>query len=1816
MNGIETEHSALRLAQYLKEFVRHRTPPVSDIDKYEAVLWFADIPQEADCRSGAWTDDWEQGDAWLEVDKQEFEPAPKLPEIVIPWVDEQAFKRATPEIPPLHVGISVPDDEAEFAEGGTPPVVERALVDHPEVQAAYDEYRPSWDAWSMEYRRREAIQEIYAELFRLRTQVLKQGEVVEVVLGLGLLHWRTETALIRRHVVVASVELTFDPDKGVIRIEPPGEGAQLRIEDEMLDANFRPDPAHYEAVREQLDEIGDDLWDMARMTSALRTWTQALSADAQWSPEIRAQSREVSGPAVRFAPALILRKRPQIGMLRVYDALIDQLSGDSPKIPNSWGGLVEDGGFGGSDPNETSTVQSPEDRPSEIYFPLSTNREQRQIIEALNRQRGVLVQGPPGTGKSHTIANLICHLLATGQRVLVTAETAQALRVVKDKLPDELQALCVSLLGQGGDAFSELNRSVQGITTKQASYTQGTSDHRISEAEDELEDMRRRLARTDSELRSLRTDETEPLSIANGTYSGTASKIAQRVARERTQYGWLRLPNEANSELPLSGEVMTDWLDILRRYSKEQISQSQLRIPTSGDLPTPGEFTTAVASENKEASAVAEHEALRSHPAYPSLSVLTPDLRKEIADRLREIESRRRTAVLERNEWVQTSVRDWIAGNQARWNTIIDSSRELLTNVESLSKRLGNRVVRLPASRDRGKVRSDAEVVISHLKSGGKWKRFGLVTPQKLKGREYLKDEVFVDSVGASDSGRLQAVCDYLDTESARDKLREKWDGVGAEPLPDDLRQALAVAKEQLSALEDGRDYASACNDLARTMATASPPVPVPDWLNGEAGKWLELIEAADIEDRHRRATQTVDSAAGALVELRGLHDAHPVVAVLVDAVNQRNVSAYSEHYEQIAFVETLRAEQQRRAEIERILAETVPGLASSVAETVEDAIWSDRFGAWEAAWCWAVVDRWLQKRSDFTYHQELQQRRHDAEKKIADLLARVAAFRAWKHFFARLSERQQAALKGWREAVRAMGKGTGRSARLADLRRQARAYMDECRDAIPVWIMPRYLVAEMVNPEPECYDLVIVDEASQLGIDSSFLFYISKKMVVVGDDQQISPYGIGIPDDAIADLQRRYLDGIPHHHAFSPQSSLYGNAKIRFSGRNIVLQEHFRCMPEIIQFSNDLCYAPNGTPLDPLRTYPTNRLEPLILRHVADGYRTGGNQNAQNPPEADAIVEQITECIADSHYTKKTMGVISLQGEAQAKLIERKLLECVDLEQVEERRLICGDAYAFQGDERDIIFLSMVAAERDENGQPQRIGTLANESAKQRFNVAASRARDQLWLFHTAVRDSLSDKCLRRKLLEYMLDPSRRITEEQDQRFDSDFERDVFRRITERGFHVRTQVGVGDTTNHRYRIDLVVEGMQGRLAVECDGDQWHGPERYDQDMARQRDLERAGWQFVRIRGGDFYRDPDKAMEPVWVELDRLEITPGGIGMAAAELSQPPSPEVSEGNASVSSASPEISLGGTEPGVSVSQGVEASIQPTRQGVFEFDAEGPLALQPMQSPLRVDDSSAYKTKEREYDTAELDWYDVKGFFRSHGCPTSGGTEMRWYEESWGTIMRSGLASTSRFEKDEHGEIIIKLRAVCLLTMYLGMYQQGGHMEGYFDDHPWGLSGYLEELGIDKKKILELLNINKKKVVEVEDVLVPRLADVRDIVGEDYLDNLDDLLDDLDLDDPDSVDWERLADLVEWEMIEEAVLKLVRDENSSIYNVLENHYGGKNLLFVSIWNSRLPFHESEPAIDVLNDVSSDFSDEITGQKLMMWSYVEDGMCHWSI
>jgi very-short-patch-repair endonuclease len=274
----------------------------------------------------------------------------------------------------------------------------------------------------------------------------------------------------------------------------------------------------------------------------------------------------------------------------------------------------------------------------------------------------------------------------------------------------------------------------------------------------------------------------------------------------------------------------------------------------------------------------------------------------------------------------------------------------------------------------------------------------------------------------------------------------------------------------------------------------------------------------------------------------------------------------------------------------------------------------------------------------------------------------------------------------------------------------------------------------------------------------------------------------------------------------------------------------------------------------------------------------------AINRPEAEEIVARIEKVCADPQYDKKTIGVISLQGDAQARLIDELLIERVGPQVMAERSLVCGDAYAFQGDERHVIFLSMVAAPN------ARIGALSNAQARRRFNVAGSRAQDQVWLVHSVRPGELSTTDMRRAMLDYYLDPDVEHWEELadfdesivNPPFESRFEQDVYLRLRERGYRVTPQVRAGG-----YRIDLVVNGARAKLAVECDGDIWHGSDRWEDDSVRQRRLERADWRFARIRGSDFYRDPDAALQVVWRECERLGIEPGSAVRGEDRTAEP-----------------------------------------------------------------------------------------------------------------------------------------------------------------------------------------------------------------------------------------------------------------------------------------------------------------------------------------
>jgi very-short-patch-repair endonuclease len=346
-------------------------------------------------------------------------------------------------------------------------------------------------------------------------------------------------------------------------------------------------------------------------------------------------------------------------------------------------------------------------------------------------------------------------------------------------------------------------------------------------------------------------------------------------------------------------------------------------------------------------------------------------------------------------------------------------------------------------------------------------------------------------------------------------------------------------------------------------------------------------------------------------------------------------------------------------------------------------------------------------------------------------------------------------------------------------------------------------------------------------------------------------------------------LQGIPLSHLYDGQTSIYDLAESAFGGV-ISLKEHFRCVPEIIQFSNHLSY---NNKIRPLREPLSSPIRPALISHRVEGKRSENVKS--NQVEAETIASLIIAAIHHPAYARNdngqttTFGVITLLGSEQSEYIDNILRHKLELDLYNKHKILCGNPAQFQGDERDVIFLSMVDSPPDD-GVLNMMGFGKNDMYKKRYNVAVSRARNQLWLVHSIDPENhLKSGDIRQRLIQHVRDPQAlmNMINIQGQRTDSPFEKLVLTDLVNAGYSVKTQWQVGS-----YRIDMVVEGKTRRLAIECDGEKYHTPDNLQQDIERQAILERLGWTFVRIRGSQYYRTPEKAMEAVFRKLNELGI--------------------------------------------------------------------------------------------------------------------------------------------------------------------------------------------------------------------------------------------------------------------------------------------------------------------------------------------------------
>ncbi len=1179
-----------------------------------------------------------------------------------------------------------------------------------------------------------------------------------------------------------------------------------------------------------------------------------------------------NAPATRREPTMYLGFR-SASFTQAIEAFLRALP-DVQELPPSLVRVV------GVDPGAPSDAKTLEDH--DLLLTMPSNPEQERVLKRLHSAGAVLVQGPPGTGKTHTIANLIGHLLAEGKSILVTSQASKALRIVRDMVIPELRPLCVSVLEQESESRDQLEAAVKGIVNRFTSSDPDELDALAKQYEARRNELRDKLTIMEEKLLNARLDEYRPLTVGEETITpGRAAQLL--VDQSAGRHQWIPGQVVSGAEFPLNQDELRQLYRLNRDVPAELEADLDQVLPPIEDLISEFQFKELVTKKKALQTEEGVGEEFWDHESQDS---------KQLQRMLDQVE-RAVTQIQDGSSWVLDCMRVGMLGgaHKQTWEDLVatvENAVHEFAELDRITLSTGATVVDNDMSVDESL--RVIEEIIAHLRTkgsismwtfiSGPWKK--LIANVRVHGKSRLQNVEEAEGVRA-----------FLKLKQGQQMLRSRWDrqmGSRGAPSFDSLGEpsheiAYSYLPQMKAALGWYENEWESCRRLMKDQglrwSAIVDRVPIDTGLFGELFRIRETSRRyliPTIQSRKADLDSTVYNqrlqAQERLLTQCQPRDMGGILSRLRQATLSLDAEAYGRAWAWFMQLHSLKEPVAARNVLLHKVREVAPEWARAIRDHRQPHDRSEPPGEVGPAWKFRQWTQQLETRAEVDPEQ-LQQETILLKNQLRLATAHYVEHKTWANQLRRTGVRQQQALVGWLDLMRKIGAGKGK--RAPKLKATAREKLAECRDAVPVWIMPLARVAESYHPGETLFDVVILDEASQCDVTGLIAFALGREVLVVGDNEQVSPEAVGMSYEKIEQLIDEHLYDVPNKELYDGKTSVYDLARQSFGG-TIRLVEHFRCVPEIIAFSNKLCYQGE---IQPLRETNQGKLRPPTHFHKVEG---GSYQRKVNKAEAEEVASLLVACSEQPEYAGQTMGMISLVGEEQALLVDKLLTQHMPLSEYQSRRVLCGNAAQFQGDERDVMFLSLVETADDQNALSLR----RSDMFIKRYNVAASRARNQLWVVGGLDPDQhLKVGDLREVLIRHAIDPERTIMEvaEMNPRDSKESEavaagarrmsQALQRELEGAGYKVHRDFPVGS-----YRLDLVVEGKSQRVAIRCDGDREHAPDRFKLVVEREAVLERLGWRFVSLRASQYYRQPQETQQMLLRRLRELGVEPavGGLG--------------------------------------------------------------------------------------------------------------------------------------------------------------------------------------------------------------------------------------------------------------------------------------------------------------------------------------------------
>src|SRR6266849_2736640 len=537
-----------RVFRYLEALNQHRNPAKRQIHEQPWSFWLRDLPDHPSIQRGAGktgssktetgkSQGTEYGGAnfVLKVQRPRLTRAPEPPEEIAAWLEDgwdDPSKALTVE------------EALEESEKRTEPRVVK-FADDPARTASLERWKLLRNEWVKTEKPARAAMKIFESLYALYGRIDREAERVELVLGDGILSWRRTEGGISHPILLQRLQLQFDasvPEFPLSEADHPVELYSALFQS-MNDVDGRA----IGRCREELEEGGFHPLINGSTSGFLKRLVVLLSPRGEFL-EDRAPNAQTSDPCIGRDPVLFLRART-LGFAAAIEGILADLRTreDLPwSLLNIVGEELPVVGAGEANSAARSFAQVE----SGVLLSKPANPEQIRIAQQLEEHGGVLVQGPPGTGKTHTIGNLVGHLLAQGKSVLVTSHTTKALRMVRQHIVPELRPLCVSVLESDLDSRKQLESAVGSIAERLSRADAGSLEMEAKKLEGERSDILKKLDDVRNQFADARADEYRDILIAGKSWA--PADAARKVAQEKETLGWIPGPVAAVAPLPLS----------------------------------------------------------------------------------------------------------------------------------------------------------------------------------------------------------------------------------------------------------------------------------------------------------------------------------------------------------------------------------------------------------------------------------------------------------------------------------------------------------------------------------------------------------------------------------------------------------------------------------------------------------------------------------------------------------------------------------------------------------------------------------------------------------------------------------------------------------------------------------------------------------------------------------------------------------------------------------------------------------------------------------------------------------------------------------------------------------------------------------------------------------------------------------------------------------------------------------------------------------------------------------------------------------------